>query len=50
MSKLLTRRVFEMDYDAFFQYYLDLQKRAFTSGDASEAKRAYLAKEDPVWE
>src|SRR5438093_2495757 len=49
MSKLLTSRAFELDYDAFFQPYLELQERAFTSADASEAKRAYLAKEDPVW-
>jgi len=49
MSKLLTSRAFELDYDAFFQHYLELQERAFTSADASEAKRAYLAKEDPVW-
>ena len=49
MSKLATNMAFDMDFETFLHYYYELQKRAQYSGDAEEAKRAYLEKRAPVW-
>jgi enoyl-CoA hydratase len=49
MSKLATNMAFDMDYEAFLQHYFELQQRAQYSGDAEEAKRAYLEKRAPIW-
>ena len=49
MSKLATNMAFDMDFEAFQRYYYELQQRAQYSGDAQEAKRAYLEKRAPVW-
>lgn len=50
LSKILTNKAFEMEWEEFLKHYLKLQERAFTSTDAAEAKLAYLAKRDPEWE
>lgn len=50
MSKLVTNRAFDADYDSILKYYFDLQQRAQFSPDAEEAKRAYLEKRDPEWQ
>ncbi len=50
MSKLMVNQAFDMDYDQFLSNYFKLQKRAQFSLDAQEAKRAYLAGEDPRWQ
>ena len=50
MSKLVTNRAFDADYETILNYYFDLQQRAQYSPDAEEAKRAYLEKRDPKWE
>jgi enoyl-CoA hydratase/carnithine racemase len=49
MSKLAINKAFEMEFETFLQYYYELQKRAQFSGDAEEAKRAYLEKRTPSW-
>jgi enoyl-CoA hydratase/carnithine racemase len=49
MSKLATNMAFDMEYEAFLQHYFELQQRAQYSGDAQEAKRAYLEKRTPIW-
>ena len=50
MSKLVTNRAFDLDYETILQYYFELQQRAQFSPDAAEAKRAYLAKRTPNWQ
>ncbi|UCD81895.1 MAG: enoyl-CoA hydratase/isomerase family protein [Desulfobacterales bacterium] len=50
MSKLAINKAFDMDFDPFLQYYYELQERAQFSGDADEAKRAYLEKRAPIWQ
>ena len=50
MSKLVTNRAFDLDYEAFLQYYFELQQRAQVSPDAEEAKRAYLSNRKPKWQ
>jgi enoyl-CoA hydratase/carnithine racemase len=50
MSKLVTNRAFDLDYETILQYYFELQQRAQFSPDAAEAKRAYLAKRKPSWQ
>lgn len=50
MSKLILNQAYDLDYEAIFQYYLDLQERTHYSLDAEEAKRAYLAERDPHWQ
>jgi enoyl-CoA hydratase len=50
MSKLVTNRAFDLDYETILQYYFELQQRAQFSPDATEAKRAYLAKRTPNWQ
>ena len=50
MSKLATNKAFDLDFEAFLQYYYELQQRAQYSVDAEEAKRAYLEKRTPVWQ
>jgi enoyl-CoA hydratase len=50
MSKLVTNRAFDLDYETILQYYFELQQRAQFSPDAAEAKRAYLAKRKPNWQ
>ena len=50
MSKLVTNRAFDLDYETILQYYFELQQRAQFSPDAAEAKRAYLAKRKPRWQ
>ena len=50
MSKLVTNRAFDLDYETSLQYYFELQQRAQFSPDAAEAKRAYLAKRKPNWQ
>ncbi len=50
MSKLVTNRAFDADYETFLEYYFKLQQRAQSCPDAEEAKRAYLAKRSPKWE
>jgi hypothetical protein len=50
MSKLVTNRAFDLDYETILQYCFELQQRAQFSPDAAEAKRAYLAKRKPNWQ
>jgi len=50
MSKLVTNRAFDLDYETILQYYFELQQRAQFSPDAEEAKRAYLDKRAPKWQ
>ena len=50
MSKLVTNRAFDADYETILQYYFELQQRAQFSPDAAEAKRAYLSKRKPNWQ
>ncbi len=50
MSKLVTNQAFDLDYEAFLQYYFKLQQRAQSSPDAEEAKRAYLSNRQPKWQ
>jgi len=50
MSKLVTNRAFDADYDSILEYYFTLQQRAQFSPDAEEAKRAYLDQRDPEWQ
>lgn len=50
MSKILTNKAFEMEWEDFLEHYMKLQERSFTSVDASEARSAYLAGRDPAWE
>jgi enoyl-CoA hydratase/carnithine racemase len=50
MSKLVTNRAFDTDYENILQYYFELQQRAQFSPDAEEAKRAYLENRAPKWE
>jgi enoyl-CoA hydratase len=50
MSKLVLNQAYDLDYEAIFQYYMELQERAQYSLDAEEAKRAYLAQRDPDWQ
>ena len=50
MSKLMVGQTFDMDYDGAHSRYLKLQERAQFSQDAREARRAYLAGEDPQWQ
>jgi enoyl-CoA hydratase/carnithine racemase len=50
MSKLATNSAFDMDFETFLQYYYKLQERAQFSGDAEEAKRAYLEKRNPIYQ
>jgi enoyl-CoA hydratase/carnithine racemase len=49
MSKLATNKAFDMDFEAFLKFYYELQQRAQFSGDAEEAKRAYLENRIPIW-
>ncbi len=50
MSKLVTNRANDADYETILQYYFKLQQRAQFSPDAEEAKRAYLGKRKPNWQ
>jgi len=50
MSKLAINNAFDMDFETFLRYYYNLQERAQFSGDAAEAKRAYLEKRIPIWQ
>jgi enoyl-CoA hydratase/carnithine racemase len=50
MSKLVTNRAFDADYDAILEYYYTLQHRAQFSPDAEEARRAYLENRAPEWQ
>lgn len=50
LSKLLLNQAFDMDFDAAFEYYMQLQARTFHSIDAQEGKRAYLEKREPHWQ
>jgi len=50
MSKLVTNRAFDDDYESIRDYYFALQQRAQFSPDAQEAKRAYLEKRPPKWQ
>ena len=50
MSKIVTNQAFDLDYEAFLQYYFKLQQRAQSSPDAEEAKRAYLSNRQPKWQ
>ena len=50
MSKLVTNRAFDTDYESILEYYFTLQQRAQFSPDAEEAKRAYLDQRDPEWQ
>jgi hypothetical protein len=49
MSKLVTNRAFDADYEFILEYYFTLQQRAQFSPDAEEAKRAYLSNRKPKW-
>jgi enoyl-CoA hydratase/carnithine racemase len=49
MSKLVTNRAFDADYESILEYYFTLQQRAQFSPDAEEAKRAYLSNRKPKW-
>lgn len=50
MSKLVINRAFDADYEAIYQYYLEVQERAQYSLDGEEGKRAYAENRDPVWQ
>jgi enoyl-CoA hydratase len=50
MSKLVTNRAFQMDYDQILQYYFKVQERAQWSLDAEEAKQAYKSGRTPKWQ
>ena len=50
MSKLVANQAFDLDYEAFLQYYFKLQDRAQSSPDAEEAKCAYLSNRQPKWQ
>ena len=50
MSKLVINRAFDEDYEAIYQYYLEVQERAQYSLDGEEGKRAYAEKRDPLWQ
>ncbi len=50
MSKLVTNRAFDADYETLLEFYFELQQRAQFSPDAEEAKRAYLEKRPPKWQ
>ncbi len=50
MSKLVTNRAFDADYETFLEYYFELPQRAQFSPDAEEAKRAYLENRTPKWQ
>ncbi len=50
MSKLVTNRSFDMDYESILANYFKLQEQTQNSPDALEARRAYLAGEMPRWE
>jgi enoyl-CoA hydratase/carnithine racemase len=50
MSKLVLNQAFDMDFEAFYPYYMDLQEQTQYSLDAEEGKRAYLDKRDPTWQ
>jgi enoyl-CoA hydratase len=50
LSKLVLNQAFDMDYETIRRYYLDFQERTHFSLDAEEAKRAYLAKREPIWQ
>lgn len=50
MSKLVTSRAFDADYETILKYYFELQQRAQFSPDAEEAKQAYLARRKPIWQ
>jgi enoyl-CoA hydratase/carnithine racemase len=49
LSKQAIDQCFDLDYDAFLQYYTGLQAQAFASKDFEEAMSAYRAKRDPRW-
>ncbi len=50
MSKLVTNRAFDADYETLLEFYFELQQRAQFSPDAEEAKRAYLENRTPKWQ
>jgi enoyl-CoA hydratase/carnithine racemase len=50
MSKLVTGKAFDMDYETILKYYFELQERAQYSPDAEEAKSAYREKRAPNWQ
>ncbi len=50
MSKLVTNRAFDTDYETLLEYYFKPQQCTHFSPDAEEAKRAYLEKRPPKWQ
>ncbi|MFQ5596133.1 MAG: enoyl-CoA hydratase/isomerase family protein [Anaerolineae bacterium] len=50
MSKLATNRAFDLDFESFYQHYINLQAIAMTSRDFFEAGAAYQEEREPEWE
>lgn len=50
MSKMVLNQAYHMDFEAIYEYYMELQERTQYSLDGEEGKRAYLAKREPNWQ
>jgi enoyl-CoA hydratase len=50
LSKSLANHAFDMGYDEFFKFYLELQERTQYSPDGEEGKQAYREKREPRWQ
>jgi enoyl-CoA hydratase/carnithine racemase len=49
LTKRATVDAFDLDYEDFFELYLDLQREAFEHPDHDEAKAAMNEDRDPEW-